>query len=231
MPQRPQKPEASQFEPKLPQWRRKLIEMVVGKEEAYWNKRYRDAITAYNALYSRVLNQEREYAKNIQPKIDLANKRRERHLRAQVRRAAAEQSNAKRYKEVIELWNADRERWSAVAAADHLRFQLLRRQYISGESVAVERIISIALSRTPCPAGFPLSFTVLYDATNKILALDYLLPNLEEMTVLKPRGEKQVVVGKIEQARLENTVPIAVAIGVIYECVLVDYAKLISSVA
>ncbi len=99
----------------------------------------------------------------------------------------------------------------------------------------VEHVIYSALARLRDPDAFPFDVRVQWSLESRVVVVEYLLPNFDEISIIKDKvGAKTTVavsVSKKERRDLVNDVPYALAIRALHAIVNVDKANQVAGVA
>lgn len=91
---------------------------------------------------------------------------------------------AKAYEGRLNEWMKEKEAFEASQAKQHEEIDILRDQYSKFAKTAVTRYCQTVLERSQYPVSFTRQVALEYNDQNKILLVEYELPNLDDMPLL-----------------------------------------------
>ena len=94
-------------------------------------------------------------------------------------------------------WDKANREFLSLKAADTARLARLKETYFQNDPVAIATHAQLVLLRSPYPAVFPKSVQAAYDGESRIVVIDYQLPDIESISIVKPstkKGEGHVLV-------------------------------------
>jgi restriction system protein len=83
-------------------------------------------------------------------------------------------------------WDRGRQQFETLRAADIARLGQLKNAYFEQAPNAIIMHTQLVQLRSPYPATFPRSVEAAYDPETRIVVIDYELPNVEGLVMVKP---------------------------------------------
>lgn len=143
--------------------------------------------------------------------------------------------NSVAYSSVLARWEVLRNQFEAARTSDYPRLRAIREGLLSGNPDDVAKACYSALARSPYPIAFPFDAIVVFNPDNRLLYIEYLLPNIAEMSLFKSVDRvaflRSRAANKTEVREALNTVPYAVAIRSMHEVLRCDEGKNIETIA
>ncbi|NHA14140.1 restriction endonuclease [Thioalkalivibrio sp. XN279] len=137
--------------------------------------------------------------------------------------------------ELRETWSRLKTEWDTQIQSDRERFQCLREKYRQRKPSSVEDYFRANLDAIPLPGWCPRNYEVHYDSDQSVLLIDYQLPNIPRLSVLKwrelKRGGKTVSANKAEAKQFAESMTYLIALRLLWETAWVDESSAVSLVA
>ena len=89
-------------------------------------------------------------------------------------------------------WDKALHHFAALKAADIARLGQLKIAYFEHSPDAIALHTKLALMRSPYPTVFPRSVEAAYDSDGRIVVIDYQLPDIDSISIVKPSTKKGV---------------------------------------
>lgn len=133
-------------------------------------------------------------------------------------------------------WKAQKAQFNALQEADRKRLEELKTAYYSREPGAIVKHCLLVLSRSPYPRLFPRNADAAYDSENQIVVIDYLLPDIETIPIVKEKTGRSrfgelVPINVTERRQISDDVLYMIMLRVMREVVLADEINAFRAVA
>lgn len=198
--------------------------------------------SAEKAVRAALVNHNREYPK---VEAELARIRNHNevardHLQQyDLARASWEKLNEERRKhnaETIAVWEKSKQQFTVLAADDIARIGQLKKAYLERDPEVVCMHTKLVLTLSPYPAAFPKNIEAAYDPDGRIVVVDYQLPDMDAMAIVKPSTKKGVwrefvPANATERRQAWDDVLYMIVLRTLREVVLADEAGAFSAVA
>lgn len=132
-------------------------------------------------------------------------------------------------------WEAARREFAALKAADISKVGRISETYRQKDPAAIALHAEMVLRRSPYPAVFPRSIEAAYDAETKIVVIDYQLPDIEAIPIVKPKASKvwgtdRVAANATERRQVSDDLLYMIMLRSLREVVLADDIGAIAAV-
>lgn len=141
------------------------------------------------------------------------------------------------HKKAIQKWEKDKEIYLRKQASSNKKIQEQENAYFRKDPNAIEDYCEMVLSNSVYPETFPQDWDLEYNSNNKILIVDYLLPNHEQVPALKEvkyiisRNEfKDVLLSASVFNKMYDSLLYQIPIRTIHELYEADAVKAIDSI-
>lgn len=92
--------------------------------------------------------------------------------------------------ETSTTWETAKRQFASLKATDIARLEMLKKAYLERDRDAIVFCTKLVLKRSPYPAIFPKNIDAAYDADSRIIVVDYQLPDIEGISIVKPSTKK-----------------------------------------
>lgn len=130
------------------------------------------------------------------------------------------------YQSATATWRAARQKFEAVEEKERSAVIESRNRYLASDRQAVEAVIQLTLEKSPYPQSFPRNIEVHYNPENRIVLLNFQLPDFQRVAILthdRKLGERQ-------RTQAQETALYSIAIRTLYEAISSDEINAIDSV-
>ncbi len=114
---------------------------------------------------------------------------------------------------------------------DLLKCLSLKADYTTGCKEGILSFFSLVINHSPFPKSFKKEFKLHYDETNKILLIEFELPNIETISIVKTRNDRMVDVTQTEKKKFQEFILYALPIRIMWELVKLDKKNALNSIA
>jgi restriction system protein len=123
-------------------------------------------------------------------------------------------------------WDEDRLKYETARDADMKRLASLKKRYFDRVPSAIIDYCRVVLNRSRFPAVFPRKIDIAFDDENGIMVVDYQLPNLDEVEILKNVGKerepKYRPLSQRDKRRVHDDTLYSIALRTLHELVEAD---------
>jgi restriction system protein len=131
-------------------------------------------------------------------------------------------------------WETLRYQFEAMKAADTARLGRLKQAYLDRSPDAIALHTELSQMRSPYPAVFPRNVRAAYDPESRIVVIDYQLPDIETIpilkSVLKKGCESFAPITTTERRQISDDLLFMIMLRVLREAVLADEIDAFSAV-
>jgi restriction system protein len=132
-------------------------------------------------------------------------------------------------------WEACKQQFTALEVADIARLGQLKKAYLERDPAAIVLHTQLVLKRSPYPAVFPRSIDAAYDPDNRIVVVDYQLPDIDVISIVKRSAKKGdlnqlVPVNSTERRQISDDLFFMIMLRTLREVVLADEIDAFSAV-
>jgi restriction system protein len=182
-----------------------------------------NAVAAHNRRYPKL---EAEYEK-IQQHNKLATDQLQQYAAAYSSWKALDEVRRKSNDDRLAAWGESKQRFASHKAADIARLEQLRKAYLERDSGAIRMHTQLVLMQSPYPSAFPRSIEAAYDPENRIVVVDYQLPDLDSLAIVKRSTKKggygeYVPAGVTERRQVSDDALYMIMLRAVREIVLAD---------
>jgi restriction system protein len=123
-------------------------------------------------------------------------------------------------------WAAAKDKFESQAAAERELIASLHERYVMRERDAIALVTTLVLRASRYPDAFPRSFEVQYKPENRIVVVNFQLPDFQAIEIVREKKK----LGQKERTQLQEQTLHAIAIRTLYEVIAADQVEAFASV-
>jgi restriction system protein len=136
--------------------------------------------------------------------------------------------------QTLTAWEEAKLQFLAMQAADLASLAQLKKGYLERDPSAIALHTQLVLRRSPYPSLFPRSIDAAYDPNNRIVVVDYQLPDIEAIPIVKQRERRasfdRVPINAAERRQISDDLLYMIMLRPLREIVVADEADAFSAV-